>query len=43
VHDGQRSAAPLDYAPLPQPVVEKVSATIRALTVQGKPVSLAIK
>ncbi len=40
VHDGQRLAAPLDYAPLPRPVVEKVSATLRALTVQGKAVEL---
>jgi phosphate transport system substrate-binding protein len=41
VHDGQRYAAPLDYAPLPASVVEKVSAKLRTLTVQGKPVDLA--
>jgi phosphate transport system substrate-binding protein len=40
VHDGQRLASPLDYAPLPAPVVEKVSATLRGLTVQGRPVDL---
>jgi phosphate transport system substrate-binding protein len=40
VHDGQRFAAPLDYAPLPAAVVEKVSAKLRTLTVQGKPVDL---
>ncbi len=42
-HDGQKFAAPLDYAPLPGPVAEKVSATIKALTVQGKPVSIAAR
>ena len=41
VHDGQRFAAPLDYAPLPPAVVEKVSRTIGELRVQGKPVSIA--
>ena len=40
-HEGQKEAAPLDYAPLPKPVVEKVSKAIQALTVQGKPVSIA--
>jgi phosphate transport system substrate-binding protein len=40
-HDGQRLAAPLDYAPLPGAVVEKVSAKLRSLTVQGKPVDVA--
>ncbi len=40
VHDGQKYAQPLDYAPLPAPVVEKVSAKIKGLTVQGKPVAL---
>jgi phosphate transport system substrate-binding protein len=43
IHDGQRFAAPLDYAPLPAGVVEKVAATIKSLTVQGKPVSIAAK
>jgi phosphate transport system substrate-binding protein len=41
VHDGQKYAAPLDYAPLPAAVVAKVSATIKTFTVEGKPVSLA--
>lgn len=40
VHDGQRFAAPLDYAPLPKAVVEKVSAKLLTLTVQGKRVDL---
>jgi len=43
VHDGQSFAGPLDYAPLPKAVVEKVSATIKGLTVKGKPVSIASK
>ncbi len=38
VHDGQRFAAPLDYAPLPKPVVEKVTAKLKTLTAQGKPI-----
>ncbi len=41
VHDGQKFAGALDYAPLPRAVVEKVSKTIQSLTVQGKPVSIA--
>jgi phosphate transport system substrate-binding protein len=40
-HDGQKLAAPLDYAPLPQPVVTKVETKLKSLTVQGKPVTLA--
>ncbi|HET7826096.1 MAG TPA: phosphate ABC transporter substrate-binding protein PstS [Anaeromyxobacter sp.] len=40
-HDGQRLAAPLDYAPLPAQVVEKVSARLKTLSVQGRPVDLA--
>jgi phosphate transport system substrate-binding protein len=40
VHDGQRLASPLDYASLPAPVVEKVSAALRGLTVQGRPIDL---
>src|SRR5215813_1642241 len=40
-HDGQQFAAPLDYAPLPGPVVKKVETTIKTLTVQGKPVNVA--
>jgi phosphate transport system substrate-binding protein len=41
VHDGQKFAEPLDYAPLPAAVVEKVSARIKAFTVQGKPTALS--
>jgi phosphate transport system substrate-binding protein len=40
VHDGQRYAEPLDYAPLPKKVVEMVSAKLESLTVQGKPAAL---
>jgi phosphate transport system substrate-binding protein len=36
VHDGQKFAAALDYAPLPKPVVEMASARIKSLKVQGK-------
>jgi phosphate transport system substrate-binding protein len=43
VHDGQKEAAPLDYAPLPRSVVLMVEKTIRSMTVQGKPVSIASK
>ncbi|MBX5481691.1 MAG: phosphate ABC transporter substrate-binding protein PstS [Myxococcaceae bacterium] len=39
-HDGQKFATPLDYAPLPKPVVEKVERKLKTLTVQGKPVAL---
>jgi phosphate transport system substrate-binding protein len=37
LHDGQKSAPALDYAPLPQPVVHKVEKTLKSMTVQGKP------
>jgi hypothetical protein len=43
VHDGQKFAGPLDYAPLPAAVVERVSNTIKNLTVLGKPVSIAAR
>ncbi|HZZ85327.1 MAG TPA: phosphate ABC transporter substrate-binding protein PstS [Anaeromyxobacteraceae bacterium] len=43
VHAGQAAAAPLDYAPLPKKVVDEVTATLKTLTVQGKPVSLAVQ
>jgi phosphate transport system substrate-binding protein len=42
-HEGQKDAAPLDYAPLPKSVVSMVEKTIQSLTVQGKPVHLASK
>ena len=41
IHDGQKLAAPLDYAPLPKSVVSMVEKTVRGLQVQGKPVTLA--
>jgi phosphate transport system substrate-binding protein len=41
VHEGQAAATPLDYAPLPKPVVAKIEKTLETLTVQGKPVPLA--
>jgi phosphate transport system substrate-binding protein len=41
IHDGQAVAAPLEYAPLPKPVVAMLEKTIRDLQVQGKPVPLA--
>jgi phosphate transport system substrate-binding protein len=41
VHAGQATAIPLDYAPLPKPVVASVEKTIQGLLVQGKPVALA--
>ncbi len=39
IHDGQKMAAALDYAPLPAAVVSKVEATLKTLTVAGKAVS----
>jgi len=36
VHDGQKSASALDYAPLPQSVVHKVEKTLKSMTVNGK-------
>jgi len=41
IHDGQKLAAPLDYAPLPKSVVSMVEKTVQGLQVQGKPVTLA--
>jgi phosphate transport system substrate-binding protein len=38
IHDGQKSAPPLDYAPLPLPVVKKVEAKLKTVTAEGKPV-----
>jgi len=42
-HDGQKLAPPLEYAPLPEPVVKKVEDTLRKLKVQGKEVLAARK
>ncbi|MCU1279084.1 MAG: phosphate transporter substrate-binding protein, PhoT family, partial [bacterium] len=36
IHDGQKLAAPLDYAPLPKPVVAKVAEALRTITAAGK-------
>jgi len=41
IHDGQSTAAPLDYAPLPKSVVSMVEKTVQGLQVQGRPVSFA--
>jgi phosphate transport system substrate-binding protein len=38
IHDGQKLAAPLDYAPLPKPVVAKVEHALHGVTVGGKSV-----
>ncbi|HEX8952065.1 MAG TPA: phosphate ABC transporter substrate-binding protein PstS [Polyangia bacterium] len=38
IHDGQKLAAPLDYAPLPKAVVTKVEQELRGITVAGKSV-----
>jgi phosphate transport system substrate-binding protein len=43
VHDGQKDAAALDYAPLPKPVVSKVETTLKGMTVNGKPVLASSK
>jgi len=40
VTDGQKFAAPLDYAPLPREVNDLVQATLKTLTVEGKPVNV---
>lgn len=40
-HDGQRLAPALDYAPLPKPVVAKVEAALKKMTVAGKAVLAA--
>jgi len=41
VHDGQKMTSPLDYAPLPPPIVKKVEALLKQLTVEGRPVQFA--
>jgi phosphate transport system substrate-binding protein len=38
IHEGQKLAGPLDYAPLPKPVVAKVEQALRTITVGGKSV-----
>ncbi len=41
IHDGQKLAAPLDYAPLPKAVVARLETTIKAMTVRGAKSDLA--
>ncbi len=41
IHDGQRYAAPLLYAPLPQALVQRVERTVGSITYQGKPILAA--
>ena len=36
IHEGQKMAADLDYAPLPKPLVSRVEKTLKSLKVQGK-------
>jgi phosphate transport system substrate-binding protein len=38
IHDGQKLAPPLDYAPLPGPVVKRVEAELKTIKVDGKSV-----
>jgi phosphate transport system substrate-binding protein len=38
IHDGQKLAAPLDYASLPKALVTKIEATLKSITSQGKAV-----
>jgi phosphate transport system substrate-binding protein len=38
IHDGQKMAPALDYAPLPASLVKKLETTVKSITVQGKPV-----
>lgn len=37
IHEGQQYAAPLDYAPLPEPVVQLVEQKLRTIVHQGQP------
>jgi phosphate transport system substrate-binding protein len=41
IHDGQKLAPPLDYAPLPAAVVQKVEASVKGITAAGKSVLAA--
>lgn len=40
LHDGQRHAAPLDYAPLPPEMVTRAEAAVKSLRVEGRPVNV---
>jgi phosphate transport system substrate-binding protein len=37
IHEGQKMAPALDYAPLPASLVKRVEATLKTITIQGKP------
>ncbi len=41
IHDGQKYAPDLLYAPLPSPVVKQIEATLHQITFQGKPLLAA--
>jgi phosphate transport system substrate-binding protein len=41
IHDGQKYAPDLLYAPLPAPVVKQIEATLEQITFQGKPLLAA--
>jgi phosphate transport system substrate-binding protein len=43
VHDAQKFAEPLEYAPLPKPVVAKVEAKLKSLKAQGKPIQISAR
>lgn len=40
IHDGQKYAAALDYAPLPQEIVTRAELTVRSLKGEGKAITL---
>lgn len=42
LHDGQRYAAPLDYAPLPPELVTRAEHVVRGLRANGKPITIAL-
>src|SRR5262249_5398812 len=41
LHEGQRFAADLDYAPLPPELVAKAEGAVRSLRAEGKPINVA--
>ena len=40
LHEGQKYAAALDYAPLPPELVSRAEAAVKGLRIEGKPISL---
>ena len=40
LHDGQRHAAALDYAPLPTELVTRAEAALKGLRIEGKPINV---